>query len=306
MKTVEDHPVKSEHIATGLNILQKRQNKLSMMSVLTGSVFIVSFVAIFIQQDFIYSFFGLTQTVEQLHIPYSIQGIVSEYHNQPDYLFNLLGWIGWFILKVFCSMIGAFVVIHFLKKFKFFAIRFQSFVLKFVAWLICIILIWSAFTYIQYDMNDDDEQDQYELIHYKQHIQESQIAQILNEDNSNDTVKAYVLGQVALLHKPTDKDVATSYVAQLAQAERTQHNFIEYGFKPEMIWTMQKQVYGQAMTPLAKSIEPKVLKADQISKVVNIALMALSALLFLFSLMFYSISRRLKGRIHRIQHQIEY
>ena len=84
MKTVEDHPVKSEHIATGLNILQKRQNKLSMMSVLTGSVFIVSFVAIFIQQDFIYSFFGLTQTVEQLHIPYSIQGIVSEYHNQPD------------------------------------------------------------------------------------------------------------------------------------------------------------------------------------------------------------------------------
>lgn len=305
MKTVEDHPVKSEQIATGLNVLQKRQNKLSLMSVLTGSLFLVSFVAIFIQQDVVYSFFGMTQSVEQLHVPYSIQGIISQYHNQPDYLFNLLGWMGWFILKIFCSMIGAFVVIHFLKKFKFFAIRFQSFILKFVAWLISIILIWSALTYIQYDMSDDDEQDQYELTYYKQHIQESEIAQILNEDNSNNTVKAYVLGQVALLHKPIDKDVATSYVAQLAQAERTQHNFIEYGFKPEVIWTMQKQVYGQAMTPLAKSIEPKVLKANQLSLLANISLIALSALLFLFSLIFYSISQRLKGRINRIQYQIE-
>lgn len=305
MKIVEDHPVKSEQIATGLNVLQKRQNKLSLMSVLTASLFLVSFVTIFIQQDVIYSFFGMTQSVEQLHVPYSIQGIISQYHNQPDYLFNLLGWMGWFILKIFCSMIGAFVVIHFLKKFKFFAIRFQSFILKFVAWLISIILIWSALTYIQYDMSDDDEQDQYELTYYKQHIQESEIAQILNEDNSNNTVKAYVLGQVALLHKPVDKDVATSYVAQLAQAERTQHNFIEYGFKPEVIWTMQKQVYGQAMTPLAKSVEPKVLKANQLSQLANISFIALSALLFLFSLIFYSISRRLKGRINRIQYQIE-
>lgn len=304
MRTVDEHSVQAEHISTGLVMLKKRQNKLSVMGVFAGSLFIVSFVTIFVQQDFVYSFFGLTQTVEQLHLPYSVNAMLSEHHNQTDYFFSLLGWIGWFILKVFTSMIGAFIVIHVLKKFKFFAVRFQSFILKFVAWLISIIVIWSALTYVQYDLKNDDEQDQYELIHYKQHIQDSHIAQILNNNNVNETVTAYVLGQVALLNKPIDKDVATSYIAQLAQAERIQKNFIEYGFKPEQIWAMQKQVYGQAMTPLAKSLAPKVQKAEQLSAIVHISLMAISVLFLVITAIFYLISRRLKARVNRIQHQL--
>lgn len=305
MTTVEEHPVKAEQISSGLSVLKKRQTKLSVMGMLTGSMFIISFVAIFVQQDFVYSFFGLTPTVEQLHLPYSIDAMISEYANRPDYFFNLLSWVGWFILKVFVSMIGAFFGIGFLKKFSFFAIRFQSFVLKFVAWLIAIIVIWSGMTYVQYEMNDEDEQDHYELVHYKQHIQESEIAQILNEQGTNQTVQAYVLAQVALLNKPIDKTVATSYVAQLAQAERTQNNFIEYGFKPELLWTMQNQVYGQAMTPMAKSVEPKALKAEQLSTIVQMALIALSVFLVVLSSLFFWVSRRLKGRAVRIQQQIE-
>lgn len=305
MNTVDDHPVKVEQISTGLSVLNKRQTKMSLMGLLTGSLFVISFVGLFFQQDFIYSFFGLTQTVEQLHLPFTLDSIVEEYNNQPDYFFNLLGWIGWFILKVFVSIIGAFVAIKLLRRFRFFAVRFQSFVLKFVAWLISLIVIWSGLTVIQYDLRNDDVEDQYELVHYQSHIQESQIANILNESNVNDATKAYVLAQTALLHRPVDKDVATSYVAQLVQAERTQNNFIENGFKPEQIWTLQNEVYGQAVSPIAKSMLPKVQKADQLAQIVQIVLIALAGFLLVMTLLFYTVSRRLKGRATRIQQQLE-
>lgn len=304
MTATEEHVVQAEQISSGLSVLKKRQSKLSWMSVGTSLIFVLSTIALFVQQDFVYSFFGLTQSVEQLHLPYSVDAAVTQFNNYPDYFFNLLAWFGWLILKVVVSFIGAFVAISILKKIRFFYIRFQSFVLKFVAWLIAVIAIWSGLTFLQYDMNDDEHEEQYQLVHYEKHIQQSQIARLLNETETNQTIKAYVLAQTALLHKPVDKDVAIPYVAQLIQAERTQSNFVENGFKPEQIWTLQHQLYGKSISPIAKSVDQKVQKADQWSNIVQIVLVAIAALSFLLSLAIFTLSSRIKKRTQRIEQQI--
>lgn len=305
MSKVDEHSPPVEQISTGLNMLQKRQTKLSVMSLFTGSLLVISFVGIFVQQDFIYHYFGLTQSIEQLHLPYTLDRSITEYANQPDYLMNLLSWLGWFVLKVFVSIIGAFIAIKLLKFFRFFYVRFQSFILKFVAWLIAIIVIWSSLTYVQYDLSDDDAEAQFELVHYQNNIQESRIAELMNENQTAPEVKAYVLAQTALLHQPVDKDVATAYVAQLAQAERTQQNFIEFGFKPEQLWTMQKQVYGQSMTPLAKSVEAKVSQANNWSHIARWVLASLALIFLLITALLYALASRLKQRAVRIQQQIQ-
>lgn len=304
MTAAQDHPVQAEQISTGLVILKRRQTKLSLLSVGAVLMFAVSCIAVFAQQDFVFSFFGLTQAVEQLHLPYTVDAVVTEYQNQPDYFFNLLSWFGWLILKVVLSVLGAFIAIAIIKKFHFFYVRFQSFVLKFVAWLIVVIVIWSGLTYVQYDLRDDDHEEQYHLVHYDQHIQQSQIAQLLDETEANSTVKAYVLAQTALLHEPIDKDVATSYVAQLIQAERIQKNFIEYGFKPEQLWAMQQQVYGQAMTPIAQSVVPKVQQAEYISNILQIVLLAIAVVSVIMSILLYLLSSRIRSRAQRIEQNI--
>lgn len=304
MTAAKEHPVQAEDISKGLAVLKRRQTKLSLMSIGSMLMFAVSGIAVFAQQDFVFSFFGLTQAVEQLHLPYTVDAVVTQYQNQPDYFFNLLSWFGWLILKVVLSLVGAFMVIAILKKIHFFYVRFQSFVLKFVAWLIAVIVIWSGLTYVQYDLRDDDHEEQYHLVHYEQHIGQSQIAQLLDETEANSTVKAYVLAQTALLHEPIDKDAATSYVAQLIQAERTQKNFIEYGFKPEQLWVMQQQLYGQAMTPIAKSVVPKVQQAEQVSNIVRIVLLAIAVLSMIISILLYLLSSRIRGRTQRIEQNI--
>lgn len=304
MTAAKEHSVQAEDISKGLAVLKRRQTKLNVMSIGSILLFAVSSVALFAQQDFVFSFFGLTQAVEQLHLPYTVDAVVSQYQNQPDYFFNLLSWFGWLILKVVLSLVGAFTAISILKKIRFFYVRFQSFVLKFVAWLIAGIVIWSGLTYVQYDLRDEEHEEQYHLVHYNQHIGQSQIAQLLDETDANATVKSYVLAQTALLHEPIDKDTATSYVAQLIQAERTQKNFIEYGFKPEQLWVMQQQLYGQAMTPIAKSVVPKAQQAEQISDIVQIVLLAMAVVSLIMSILLYLLSSRIGGRAHRIEQNI--
>lgn len=301
MTAKDDNLVQATQISSGLTVLKKRQSKISLLSGGASLLFVLSSISIFVQQDFVYSFFGLTQVVEQLHLPYTVDVAITDFNNQPDYFFNLISWFGWLILKVILSFTGAFFAIWILKKIRFFYTRFQSFVLKFVAWLIAVIVIWSGLTYVQYDLRDDDHEQQHYLVQYDQSIQQSQIAKLLNETETNSTVKAYVLAQTALLHKPIDKDVATAYVAQLIQAERLQKNFIEYAFKPEQLWVMQHQVYGRSVSPIAQSIDLKVQKANQISGVIRIVFMALALFSLFLSIVLFILSSRLKRRALKIE-----
>lgn len=304
MNKSDEHQITETEIASGIVLLKKRQTKLSFYGFLSAGFFVVSLVSIFIQSDVVYSYFGLTQSVEQLHIPFSIEGLLQSFHHQTDYFFNLLSWLGWFILKIFCSIIGAFIAIHFLKKIKFFYVRFQSFVLKFVAWLIAIIVIWSGMTYIQYDLRDDESQYQYELVNYETNIQSSSIAQLMTENDVNPTVKTYVLAQTALLHQPLDKNLATALVAQLVQAERVDKQFFEYGFSSEQIWSMQNQVYGKSVTPVAQSVEKQVTNAKRVESVVQMFLIVLSILFVLMMMVFFLLATSFKNRIEKIQDKI--
>ncbi|QIO05450.1 hypothetical protein [Acinetobacter shaoyimingii] len=304
MTTVEDHPVQLSEINQGLSVLNQRQKKLQVWSIIVSSLLLVSGIGLILHQDLVYSFLGLTQHVQQLHLPLSVGQAITDYQNQPDYLVNLLKWIGWFILKVLTAFIGAFIIIWILKKIRFFYVRFQSFVLKFVGWLIAFILIWSVLTWAQYDAHKDDKQAEYELIHYDQHIQQSLIAELMDNAETPETVQAYVLAQTALLHKPVDKDLATSYVAQLVKSERTNPQFIEYGFKPEQLWAMQNQIYGHAVTPMTKALDQRISRANSISNWVEIILMVLTSITFVISVFLYLLAKRLKNRALRIAQQI--
>ncbi|SPL69892.1 hypothetical protein KPC_1070 [Acinetobacter stercoris] len=285
-------------------VLKKRQRHIMMLSITSFCVAIFLILAVFFQNQVVYGFWGMSKEIQQLHIPVSADPTLVSFVEVPDYFLSLFKWIGWLFLKIIASFFGAFIAVYFLKKFQFFKIRFQSFVLKFVGWLISFIVIWSGLTYVQYDFRNKYEKRYEALVHYDQTIQQSEIAQFLNESNDKIAVKNYLLAQTALLHRPVDTNTAKAYVSVLVKEENNNPEFIEYGFKPEQLWTMQYQVYGQAVTPLAKSVNPQVLQAEKISKTVHLLLIFSLIVSVISSLILWFIYRRLKNRFIRIEQQL--
>lgn len=306
MTTEQDYPVQVQQIETGITVLKRRQKKLMFSSIGMSIIFIVSLFTLFVQQDIVLSLFGLSQQVEQLHLPYSIDANLRDFLDQPDYLLNLFSWFGWLVLKVIVAFTGAFIIVSILKKFRFFLIRFQSFVLKFVAWLVAFIILWSGLTYLQYDLKDDEAKQYQAFVHYDKNIQQSDIYQYLQRSNNPEPVQSYVLAQTALLHKPVDRDVAIAYVSKLVQSERTDPHFLEYGFKPEQIWSMQHQLYGKSVSPIAIGVEPQVVKANRWAEISQFIVAGMVVLSFIVSLSLYLLASRLKKRLMRISQQLSY
>ena len=154
MPSLDEYVVQPQHIEQGVVALKQRQRKLSLWCMLSAVLFIASSISYFLQHDFVYSFFGLSTEIQQLHMPMSVDANLASLGHQPDYFLNLLSWFGWLVLKIMVSFIGAFVLVHYARKIHFFYVRFQSFILNFVAWLIAFILLWSGLTYVQYDLKD--------------------------------------------------------------------------------------------------------------------------------------------------------
>lgn len=306
MTTEQDYPVQVQQIETGITVLKRRQKKLMFSSIGMSIIFIVSLFTLFVQQDIVLSLFGLSQQVEQLHLPYSIDANLRDFLDQPDYLLNLFSWFGWLFLKVIVAFTGAFIIVSILKKFRFFLIRFQSFVLKFVAWLVAFIILWSGLTYLQYDLKDDEAKQYQAFVHYDKNIQQSDIYQYLQRSNNPEPVQSYVLAQTALLHKPVDRDVAIAYVSKLVQSERTDPHFLEYGFKPEQIWSMQHQLYGKSVSPIAIGVESQVVKANRWAEISQFIVAGMVVLSFIVSLFLYLLASRLKKRLMRISQQLSY
>ena len=149
MPPLDEYAVNPQQIESGVVALKKRQRNVMLLCISSTIIFLASVVALFLQHDFVYSFFGVTTEIKQLHMPISIDSHLAALGQHSDYFTSLLSWFGWLILKLFVSFVGAFFVIHFLKKIRFFYIRFQSFILKFVGWLIAFIVLWSGLTYLQ-------------------------------------------------------------------------------------------------------------------------------------------------------------
>ena len=304
MPPLDEYAVNPQEIKQGVVALKKRQRNLMLLGLTTSTVCIASVIGLFFQQELVYGFFGLSTQLQQLHLPVSVDANLASIGDSPDYFFALLSWFGWLILKIFASFIGAFFLVGLLKKFRFFYVRFQSFILKFVGWLISFIVIWSGLTYWQYDLRNDREDAYQQVVYYDSNINDSEVARYLVDSDIASPVKSYLLAQTALLHKPVDLSAARPYVAQVVEAERQDNKFEQYGFKPEQIWTMQQQVYGKSLTPLAQSVDRQAQQAEQVSKITNVIIIGIAILFALLSLIIFVLANSIKGRSLRIEQRI--
>ena len=304
MPPLDEYAVNPQEIKQGVVALKKRQRNLMLLGLTTSTVCIASVIGLFFQQELVYGFFGLSTQLQQLHLPVSVDTNLASIGDSPDYFFALLSWFGWLILKIFASFIGAFFLVGLLKKFRFFYVRFQSFILKFVGWLISFIVIWSGLTYWQYDLRNDREDAYQQVVYYDSNINDSEVARYLVDSDIASPVKSYLLAQTALLHKPVDLSAARPYVAQVVEAERQDNKFEQYGFKPEQIWTMQQQVYGKSLTPVAQSVDRQAQQAEQVSKITNVIIIGIAILFALLSLIIFALANSIKGRSLRIEQRI--
>ena len=303
MSPIDDFSV--QPIDQRLDMLKKRQRHLMIWCVLVSVLAVVSITSVFLQKEFIYRFFDLSTHVQTLDLPYHIQELIP--FKQPvDYFFNLLSWFGWLLLKIFVSFIGAFLLVRWVKKFKFFQQRFQAWSQRFLAWIIAFILLWSSLTYIQYDWKDETKQAYQQWMSYQNNIVESQIAQDLQQTNISSTEKAYVLAQVALLHQPVDRKTANVYVNQLIGVEKNNPTqFKDYDFKPEQLWVMQQQLYGKSITSVTQPLDQRAQQAERVSQIVNVILWAITILAVALSTILYLLSKHLKNRRMRITQKLD-
>ncbi len=288
-----------------LDILKKRQRNLMIWFFLTSTLVVVSIAALFLQKEFIYRFFDLSVHVQALDLPYHVQELVP--FKQPvDYFFNLLSWFGWLFLKIFVSFIGAFLLISWAKKLRFFQHRFQAWTQRILAWVIAFILLWSGLSYLQYDWKDETKQAYQQWMSYKTNIVESQIAQDLQQTDISSTEKAYVLAQVALLHQPVDRKTANVYVSQLIDAEKNNPvQFKEYDFKPEQLWVMQQQLYGKSITASTQPLDLRAQQAEHVSQIVNVILWGMILLVAVVSTILYWLAQNLRKRRVRISQKLD-
>lgn len=300
--SLDQYAIQPKEIQQGVVSLRQRQQRLSMLSIFSFALLLVFAVGLYMQQDLVYGFFGLSHQVQQLHVPATVDASWMQ-AGKTDYFTALLSWFTWLVFKMFAAFIGAFFLVAVLKKIAFFQRRFQSFVLKCVGWLLSFILIWSGLSYWQHEGLGDDQPNQ-QRIAYQSNIQESEIAIDLRETEWPRPIKSYLLAQTALLHAPSDLAAARSYLNDLVQAEQHDTQFINYGFQPEQLWTMQQQVYGQATTPMAKSVAAQVAQADQLSNVVTTLLAVLMVLLTLIGIVLLVLSSMLKRRLQQIEQRL--
>jgi hypothetical protein len=288
-----------------LNVLKKRQRHLMIWFILTCTLVVVTVASLVWQKEFIYRFFDLSTHVQALDLPYHVQELVP--FKQPvDYFFNLLSWFGWLFLKIFVSLIGAFVLIGWVKKFKFFQQRFQAWSQRILAWVIAFILLWSGLSYLQYNWKDETEQAYQQWMSYQNNIVESQIAQDLQQANISANEKAYVLAQVALLHQPVDRNTANIYVNQLISSEKSNPvQFKQYDFKPEQLWVMQQQLYGKSITSITQPLDLRAQQAERISQIVKLILWGLIVLAVALSTVLYVLAKNFKNRRVRIIQKLD-
>lgn len=304
MSPIDDFSV--QPLDQRLDVLKKRQRHLMIWFFLTSTLAVVTIALLFFQKEFIYRFFDLSMQVQALDLPYHVQELIP--FKQPvDYFFNLLSWFGWLFLKIFVSFLGAFFLVSWAKKIKFFQQRFQAWTQRFLAWIISFILLWSGLSYIQYDWKDETKQVYQQWMSYQNNIVESQIAQDLQQADISSTEKAYVLVQVALLHQPVDRKTANIYVNQLIDAEKNDPLlFKKYDFKPEQLWVMQQQLYGKSITALTQPLDLRAQQAERVSHIVTVILWGIVILVLVLSAVLYVLAKNLKNRRNRISQKLDY
>jgi hypothetical protein len=85
---IDEYALNPQQLETGLQTIKKRQRNLTLLTLTSVSVLIVSAVMLFIQHDMVYSFFGLSSSVQQLHIPVSAGDLTYQLGESSDYFSN--------------------------------------------------------------------------------------------------------------------------------------------------------------------------------------------------------------------------
>ena len=303
MSRIDDLSV--QPIDQRLALLGKRQRHLMVWFFLSSIFLVATVAALFLQKEFVYRFFDLSTQVQALDLPYHLRDLVP-FESTSDYFFNLLSWFGWLFLKIFTAFTGAFLLVRWIKKIRFFQPRFQSWTQRIIAWLIAFILLWSGLSYVQYNLNDEKAEAYQHWIEYQTNIEESDIAQDVQHAEISRTEKAYVLAQVALLQQPIDRKTADFYVDQLIDAEKNDPTqFNKYGFMHEQLWVMQQQLYGKSITSATQDLDIKAQKAEKISQILRIISLILIIIFISFSSILYLLAQHLKQRRERIVQKLE-
>lgn len=115
MSRLDEYAINPQQIEEGVVTLKKRQRNLILLCISSSTIFVAAVVALFLQHDFVYSFFGVTTELKQLHMPFAVDTNLAELGQHSDYFTNLLSWFGWLVLKLFVSFIGAFLLFIFEK-----------------------------------------------------------------------------------------------------------------------------------------------------------------------------------------------
>lgn len=299
-------PVELTQLKQGLTQLELRRRHMRMYMWLSAILTFVTLVTIFFNQKLVYAFFDIYTVIPQLHVPFTAHSINEYIGHSPNVFGEFFSWVFWLVLNSIISVIAASILIHYARKLSFFKQRLAHFLKRSLIWLLSVVVIWIGLTSVQAVIRADQaEHEQYsEFIAYNSQIEQSKIYQYLQDSTIDNTVKNYLLAQTVLLHQPDDKDTALAYTAKLVQAEKQDRHFIEYGFKPEQLWTMQHQVYGKAVTPLAQSIQTKVSNAQQLAGYSQWLLIGILAVSASFSLIFYLLTAQFNRRIDRISNRL--
>ena len=293
--------IEEQHLQQGISVLKRRQKYLmfSMKCILTVAVLLgISYP---LQQNYLYGLWGLSHEIYYIHIVPEL--VLADVHSN-DYFFNLISWFLWSGFKVIISFVGAFFLVHYLKKISVLKLKNRSIILKFIRWILAFVFIWMGLTYIQYGGKDKQSADLVRIVKYESNINESEIAQYLKKNDMAKPIKDYTLAQTALLHEPADYELANIFTQALMDAEKSDKNFSNYGFKPEQIWTLQNQIYGESKTDLAKQFDLKAVKVEIYTRYLQLLTIILIVISILSSLIIFFIFNNLKKRILRIEQRI--
>ena len=72
MPPLDEYAVNPREIEQGVVVLKKRQHRLMLLGVTTSTLAIVSMLGLFLHQELVYGFFGLSTEIQQLHLPVSV------------------------------------------------------------------------------------------------------------------------------------------------------------------------------------------------------------------------------------------
>ncbi|KAA8735344.1 hypothetical protein F4V57_00645 [Acinetobacter qingfengensis] len=289
--------------------LRLRERKIAIWMMLALAMLCISGVLLWFNQSLIYALFEITPQVQHLHLPESAQALQQKLGENPDYFMQLLLWIFWLGLKLTGAILGASLTLYLLKKFRFITDRIRGFFKNVMLWCVLALMSWLGIAYLQHEVIQQDQVQQHyqQAMLYQHDIRQSEIYQDLQQLHIDATVQAYVLAQTALLHQPADREQAKVYLQQIISEEQQQSaNFQRYGFQPAQLWAMQQQVYGQAVTASAKSIQQKVTSANQMTQYSRWLWQILLLIAALAVVIFYGLHRHITQRIIRIETQLQH